>query len=238
LNFYSFLIGFGASFGLVCVAVQAAPARRSSALLDGGLITLAGALLGGRAGYVVQNWPHFRAFPGLIPQVWLGGFSGLGAVFGGLIGLLIAALLLRMPAGVLADSLLPLLPPLTVCAWLACWQAGTAYGAAAPGAWWAVPSRDETGAIAARVPLQPLAAVLTLAFFTLIDLARPRLRLRGQVASLALFGLALILGGVSFLRVDPAPLWRGMRWDVWGSAALAVIALAFFALSSIPRKAA
>jgi prolipoprotein diacylglyceryltransferase len=236
LNIYAFLIGVGASFGLVCVAVQTAPVRRSSALLDGGLICLAGALIGGRAGYVAENWAHFQAFPDQIPQVWLGGFSGFGALVGGMIGLPAAAGILRMSVGALADALVPLLPPLVVCAWLACWQTGTAYGAAAPGAWWAVPARDETGLALPRFPLQPLAAALTLAFFTLIDLNRKRFTASGQLGALSLAGVTLLLCGASLLRADPSPVWRGLRWDVWGSAGLAGLCLLLFAAACIPRK--
>jgi prolipoprotein diacylglyceryltransferase len=233
LNFFSLLIGFGASFGLACAAVQAAPARRASALLDAGLIALAGALLGARAGYVWVNWPHFQAFPVQIPQLWLGGYTASGALAGGLLGLLVAAVSLRLHPAALADSLLPVLPPLLVCAWLANWQAGSAYGAAAPGAWWAFPTRDETGMISARFPLQPLAAVLTLVLFTLIDLARPRLAARGQAASLALFGISALLCGTSLLRADPAPLWHAYRLDTLASAALAILALFFLLIASL-----
>ncbi|HEY3344465.1 MAG TPA: prolipoprotein diacylglyceryl transferase family protein [Anaerolineaceae bacterium] len=236
MNIYAFLIGVGASFGLACVAVQTAPARRSSALLDGGLISLAGALIGGRAGYVAQNWAHFQAFPAQIPQIWLGGFSGLGAMLGGMLGLLVAAGILRMSPGVLADGLAPMLPPLAVCAWLACWQAGTAYGAAAPGAWWAIPTRDETGLVLPRFPLQPLAAAFTVGLFTLIELIRRRLTASGQLAGLSLAGMAALLCAASFLRADPSPVWRSLRWDAWGSAALAGICLIGFAAASIPRE--
>ncbi len=233
LNGYSLLIGFGASFGLFCVTVQAAPARRPTALLDAGLITLAGALLGARAAYVLVNWGHFQVSPAEIPQLWLGGFSAFGAIAGGLLGLLAASLVLRLSPGQLADGLLPLLPPLIVCAWLGCWLAGSDYGAPAPGAWWALPARDESGVTSARFPLQPLAAVMTLLLFTAIDLARPRLHAHGQPASLALLGIALLLGAVSLLRADPAPLWHVYRLDTLASAALAAIALALFAISSI-----
>jgi prolipoprotein diacylglyceryltransferase len=233
LNGYSLLIGFGASFGLFCVTVQAAPARRPTALLDAGLITLAGALLGARAAYVLVNWGHFQASPAEIPQLWLGGYSAFGALAGGLLGVVVASLALRMPPGQLADGLLPLLPPLIVCAWLGCWLAGSDYGAPATGAWWALPARDESGVTSARFPLQPLAAVLTLVLFTAIDLARPHLPARGQPASLALLGIALLLGGVSLLRADPAPVWFAYRLDTLTSAALAALAIIFLIVSSV-----
>ncbi|HEX9012753.1 MAG TPA: prolipoprotein diacylglyceryl transferase family protein, partial [Anaerolineaceae bacterium] len=179
MNVFSIFLGFGASFGLACAALQAQPSKRSARLIDAGLITLAAALVGGRAGYVLVNWGHFHAAPLEIPQVWLGGFTGLGAAAGGLVGLLLASALTRAPLGALADDLLPLVPPLAVSAWLACMQTGVAYGAAAPGDWWAVPLRDEAGFITPRMPLQPLAAGLTLLLFTLLEAVRPRLSAPG-----------------------------------------------------------
>ena len=141
MNGYSLLIGFGASFGLFCVTVQAAPSRRPTALLDAGVDhSERGALLGARAAYVLVNWGHFQANLAEIPQLWLGGYSAFGALVGGLLGVIAASAVLRLALGQLADGLLPLLPPLIVCAWLGCWLAGSDYGAPAPGAWWALPA--------------------------------------------------------------------------------------------------
>ncbi len=230
------LLGLGASFGLACLVLQAKSLPERQRLVDAGLVVLLGALLGGRAGFVAGNWSYFQAHLIETFQVWLGGFSGAGAVAGALLALLPAAILADLSPAALADRLLPLLAPLAVSAWLACWQAGSAYGAGAAGAWWALPARDEWGAISPRLPVQLLAAVLSLGVFVGVEWLKPRFTAPGQAASLGFAGLALVLLAASPLRVDPVPSWLGWRSDAWAGAGLALGAF-FFCLAAflIPR---
>ncbi len=236
MNAFSLFIGFGASLGLFSAASQAGPDRRASAVLDAGLAALAAALAGGRAGYVLLNWSHFQAQPVEIPQVWLGGISGPGAVAGGILGQFAASVWLRLRPGELADQLYPLLPPLVVCAWLANWQAGSAYGPLAPGEWWAIPARDETGLIAARIPLQLAGALGSLLLFAAVDLLRPRLKYPGQPAWLAVFGTSLIFCAICFFRADPSPVWGPLRWDALAGIALALGGLVLFLFSPVANR--
>lgn len=214
--------------GLIWVAQQT-PRNRVNGQVNAGLLTLLGSLLGGRAAFVGLNWPYFQTRILEIPQIWLGGFVWPGALGGALLSLTLIAALTRQPLGTLADGLLPLVASVSVSIWLGCWIDGIAYGPQVD-AWWGVPARDEWGEIAYRWPLQPLGALLTLAVFWFLEVfkQRPWFNIPGRVFSLGVGGLSLILFSLSFLRVDPAPFWRGQRLETW--TALGFITLAGIAL--------
>jgi phosphatidylglycerol:prolipoprotein diacylglycerol transferase len=180
------------------------------------------------------EWGYYQAHPLEIPQVWLGGLSGIGAILGALLALPIAAALFHEPAGALADRLLPLGAMVVVSSWLACWYAGCAYGVLV-NTWWALPARDEGGAFQKRFPLQLIGAVLAVGSFWLLDrlyssskwLSRMR---KGTTAVLGLFCFSLELFGLSFFRGDvfhPSDLalfWFGWRQDAWAALGLAITA--------------
>ncbi len=223
---FSILIGIGIGVGLLWVMGQSAP-RQIDHRLDAGLWALAGALLGGRVAHVALLWPYYQTHPAEMPQVWLGGLSGAGALIGGALGLLVGTAVLHRPAARLADALLPLLISVSAAAWLACWMDGTAYGQTVQ-AWWGIPARDEWGEVQRRLPVQLLGALGTLALSWLLERLRPHLRCPGQTAALGLLGVSLILFGLSSLRADPSPLWGSLRPEAWlalGSAGAALIGL-------------
>lgn len=228
---FSILIGIGVGLGLLWVMWQSAP-RQCEHRLNAALWALGGALLGGRAAYVARLWPYYHTHQTDIPQVWLGGLDGAGALLGGVLGLLAAAAVLRRPLGRLADALLPLLISVSAAAWLACWLDGSAYGAPAS-AWWGVPARDEWGEVQRRLPVQLLGAVATLLLSWLIERLRGHLVRPGQPAALGLLGVALILFGLSFLRADPSLLWGSLRPEAWGALILGGLALIGLLLASL-----
>ncbi len=161
---FSFWLGIGTLIGLGWVALQAPPAE-AQARAWAGAAALAGALIGGRGVYVAVHWAYFGtsgAPPRLIeiPQVWLGGLSGAGALAGGLLAVGLVALATRQSPLPLVDALLPLLAGVGAAAWLGCWNTGVAYGPSI-NAWYALSAPDEWGRFAPRLPLQPLAALLT-----------------------------------------------------------------------------
>lgn len=234
---YSLMLGLGAVVGLAWVAWRA-PSGRALSMVDAGLWTLAGALLGGRAAYIALNWGYYQAQPLEIPQVWLGGLSWFGALLGGLLALAMLALFTDWLFGELADATLPLLAALTVGAWLACWVDGCAYGPPA-NSWLGLPSRDEWGVIALRLPVQLVGALLSLAVFWTLDRADVRrlFGVDGLAAALAVSGVAAVILVLSFLRADPAQTWRGLRLDAWGALVVLVPAglLAAWLFYSRPR---
>jgi phosphatidylglycerol:prolipoprotein diacylglycerol transferase len=228
------LIGLGAVLGLAWVAWQA-PEKLSLRRIDQGLWLLLGALLGGRLVHVAMAWPYYAGGLLEIPQVWRGGFSGVGALAGALLALTLLAFITRQPLGELADVYLPLAAALSVSAWLACWLDGCAYGGETA-AWWGLPARDEWGELKRRLPLQLLAASLTLGLFWLVDRSRTRLQRAGQPACLALLGLGLLNLGISLLRVDPSPIWAGWRPETWAGLSFGLLAIAAFLLTLLPLQ--
>jgi prolipoprotein diacylglyceryltransferase len=234
------ILGLGTSLGLAWVAWAAAEQQRTF-LLDAGLLALAGALIGGRAGFVFQHWAYFQSNPIESLQVFRGGLSGAGALAGGFLALVCLAAITRQSLTSLSYSLLPLAAAITVSAWLACWLDGCAYGVATD-AWWGVPARDETGAVTRRIPTQLIGALLTLAWFVPLRASRGSTVAgssgkQGLVAGLGFLGLSLELLLSSFVRADPGPsaleyfahsgstpLLR-LSMETWGAIVLMVLSI-------------
>lgn len=222
---FSLLVGLGVTLGLGWSVAQAGP-RNAERILNLGVAILLAALIGSRAFYVILNWSYYHLHLPDVLWVWEGGLSGSGALFGGCLGLLLAARYARLSPAQLADQFLPLLASLVVAGWLACWLAGCAYGAVSS-AWWALPSLDEWGVSDFRVPVQFTGAMLSALGLGWLERRRGLFHRPGLAASLGLFASALILFGLSFLRADPMPLWSGLRLDAWGALAALVAALIF-----------
>lgn len=220
---FSLFLSFGALTGLL-LAGWRAPKKMAPRFLDAGLGILAGSLLGSRAMAVAVNWGYYQAHPGEIVQVWLGGLSGIGAMAGGVLAVILAAWWLHLPAGLLSDGFLPLAGTLVISAWLGCWVDGCSYGFASS-AWWAMPARDEWGVIATRLPVQFLGAVSTLLLVWLLDRFHDRLPHHGTAAALGLMGFSAEIFGLSFLRADPTLLVYGLRLEAWGALGLMLFSL-------------
>lgn len=225
---FSMLLGLGALFGLLLTVWQA-PKKEASRYLDAGLWTLFGALVGSRALAVMVNFSYYQSHPGEIAQVWLGGLSGIGALAGGLITILILAVWWDMPVGKLADALLPLAGSLAITAWLGCWIDRCGYGMVS-GSWWALPGRDEWGVIANRVPVQLMGAVFTLAIIWLLGWVYKHISIHGLISAIGLFGLSSVIFCLSYLRDDPMPVWKGLRIDAWGAVLFMIISLIWLAI--------
>jgi prolipoprotein diacylglyceryltransferase len=246
---FSLLVGIGAGIGLWRVVrgvpvVRNTPERQAAFLLNTGLIVLFSGLAGARLAYVGINWGYFATHLLEAPQFWLGGLSWPGAFAGAALALLAITITARtprgdaIPTGWFGDRLYPMLPPLAIAIWLGCWQTGHGYGSLLPeGAWWGIPSLDETGNVALRWPLQPLAAFTLLAFFGLLETLLPARRPVGQLSGLAVTGLLLHLLVFSFLSAEPAPTWQGLRIETWAAIFfLALIVLAWLIGLIFPRK--
>ena len=223
---FSILLGLGVLLGLL-LTVWRAPEKEASRYLEAGLWVLLGALVGSRAMTVVVNFTYYQSHPGEIVQVWLGGLSGMGALAGGILVIIILALWWKLPIGKLADTLLPLAGTLTIAAWLGCWVDSCGYGLASE-LWWVLPGRDEWGVLANRVPVQLMGAIITLVLIWLLDWAGKRLPIPGLNAAIGLFGMSAVIIALSFLRADPTPIWNGLRLEAWGA-----IGLMIFSLSSV-----
>jgi len=232
---FSLLIGIGAGLGLVWISWQNVE-DQTHAQLDAGLWALLASLLGARLVWVGLNWQYYRLHLPEIPQVHLGGLAWPGALAGGLLGVAVFARVMHQPAGALADGLLPLGTSMALFAWLGCWVDGCAYGQVSQ-AWWSLPSRDEWGTLAPRVPLQLAGALLSLLTLWLVEQNRVHLSIPGQAAAVWLGAMAAQMLLAAFLRADPAPTWQGIRLDAWSAAIFMVLALLSFGLSLIHKPA-
>ena len=235
---FQLLLVLGVGIGLARVALRA-PARQALWLVDQGLLVLLAALVGGRVGYVALNWDYFNLQRAEIVQVWLGGISGLGAAHGFVIGLCLSGLRPGARLGYLADSLAPLGLSLAVSAWLAAWWTGSAYGPFLE-AGVGLPARDESGAWAVRFPTQLVGALLTLGLWAGLDMLENKIKparlTPGALAAVGLLGFSFLMVGLSFLRVDPLPVWRGLRVDAWASLGLVAWELLGLAAVMLTRR--
>jgi len=247
VNGFSLWVGLGAVLGLWRVA-RCAPKRQAEAWVDAGLLVLFAALMGARLFYVGLNWPYFNLHWEEIPRVWAGGLAWPGAFAGGGLAYLLLVFITRsieprfngprqvgwIPFGWIGDRLYPLLPPLAVTTWLGLWQTGVGYGASVPaGAWWGVPSLDETGVYSLRFPVQALAALSLLAFMGLLELKVKPLHPEGRLSGLAAMGLLLHILIFSLLCAGPAPYWQGMRTDTWFAAFYLALFVTIFIFNNL-----
>lgn len=225
MNGYTLLVGLGATIGLWWV-LKSVPRWQAARWINAGLYCLVGILIGARLVFVAIHFSYFSSHLNESFQIWQGGLAWPGAVLGGWLTVILLSFFWRLSLAHTADALIPMLPPLSVSIWMGCWMIGSAYGAAAPaGAWWGLPSPDESGAIAARFPLQPLAAISLLLIFGWLEQKTPTRLAPGLKASLYSFGLAINLFAFSFLRVDPAPGWGGLRLDTWAALGFCILSL-------------
>ena len=220
---FSILLGLGALLGLL-LTVWRAPKKEAERYLDAGLWILLVALVGGRAMAVAVNFKYYQTHTGEMLQVWLGGLSGIGALAGGMIAIIILSLWWKLPAGKLADTLLPLAGAIVITAWLGCWVDSCGYGTPSE-VWWAIPGRDEWGVLANRLPVQLLGAILTLVLVWSLDWASKRIPIPGLMAAIGLFGISAVIFTLSFLRADPIPSLNGLRLEAWAAIGLMIISL-------------
>ncbi len=231
---FSLLVGSGVLLGLVWL-VWRLPEKSLARGLDIALVLFLGGVLGGRIGYVAVSWTYYRSHLSEIGQVWQGGFSGPAALAGVLLALLLTSLLTRQRLALLADMLYPAGLVIAVSAWLACWQAGCAYGPVISSGV-GLPARDEWGVWSIRFPTQLIGALATLLLLWGIERVRLWLSVPGWAAALSLLGISLELFGLSYLRADPSLYWQGMRLDAWAALVFAGIALAALIAFGITRK--
>jgi len=208
-------MALGAALGLLQIYRHTSP-KEASRSVDAGLISMAGALLGARLVFVLMHLSYYKSHLLETLQLWQGGLNAFGALAGGLLTAAILALVWKRSFLQFADQVVPLIPPLAILAVMGSWQAGVAYGAAAPeGAWWGINALDESGAYLPRFPLQLVTALALLLYFGFLELRPPLFRNYGIKTIYYLAGLAAILTLNSFWRADPAQVYGGLRLDSW-----------------------
>ncbi len=197
--------------------------------IDTGLGILLISIIGARIGYILINLSYFRNNLSLIPQFWLGGLTGPGALIGAGLAFLGIHLIWKKSIADLADDFLPLLGSVVVAIWLTGWGAGIGYGPPTE-AWFGIPVRDIFGFIENRWPLPIIGAVLSAGWIASIILFpfKRRNNKPGLRAILGTTGIVLINGVISLSRVNPAPQLWGIRGETWFTLVLIVISVAYF----------
>lgn len=185
--------------------------------LDAGLGIIFASLLSARVGFVLRNLAYFLDHPGQMPQFWLGGLSWPGALIGAVLAVIIIHLIWKEPLGELADRYLPLLGVMAVGIWLLSWWTGTGYGPEVD-AWYGITVQDLYGHSLKRWPLPILGAAFSGGWIAgVILFPIKRHRDSGFRALIGAAGLLVINLVTSFIKVDPAPVLWGLRWESWFS---------------------
>jgi len=216
-SLFSLLLGVGASFGLLWLTTAVPAAQRLHWLLAA-LLTLLGALIGARAGYVLEHLAYFSAHAGEMMRFWLGGLTWEGGLAGGLLTVPLVVRWWKWPFLLVIDQLSRLLFPLGVAGWAGCWLTGLGYGTSLGGNfWWGMQTLDESGQLSLRTPVQPVAMLSLLVFLGVLELWLSRHsetpRGRRGLATWLIFNATML--PFTFLRADPAPGWLGLRAETW-----------------------
>ncbi|MBC8506683.1 MAG: prolipoprotein diacylglyceryl transferase [Anaerolineales bacterium] len=222
---FSLLIAIGSTLGLFWVTQQST-SKGIRMNFYAGIWSLLGAALVGRAVFISIHWAYFQTHPFEIPQLWLGGITGVGALIGGILAISIFSAISKQNFAQLIDELIPLLTTLTLSAWLGSWINGCMYGPEVH-AWWGIPARDEWGEFATRWPLQLIGALLTIFIAWGVDQARGRgwISVPGLAAALQTGGISLTLLWAAASRVDPVPQARNLGLDTWASLGLLILSI-------------
>ena len=232
MNVFTITLGLGAGLGLLRLSRQ-----RAGQGVDAALLVLLCALLGSRLGFVLENFNYYAAHLSEIPAFSNGGLALGGAAAGWTLGLVLAAAIQRSSVLRLSDWLYGLIPPLTVAGVLACWPAGVMYGPLLPaGTWWGIPAPDESGLMALRWPLQPIAALALLIFYDLMERLVLLPRPSGWLSSLASTWFVTVALVVSLLRADPVPTWGGLHLDTLEDLILLALSLGLFSILTFQSR--
>jgi phosphatidylglycerol:prolipoprotein diacylglycerol transferase len=201
-------------------------------VLDAAIWVGVAALVGGRVLYVIQNeLPTLGEHPAHLLMVWTGGLSFYGGLVGGVVALVVFARRRGIAVLTAFDIAAPGAAIGQAIGHLGCLVGGDSFGipTTVP---WAVIYRNPAAMAPLNIPLQPTQAyeaILLTGLFAGLWLGRSRLGAvgNGVVASVYLFGLAVIRFGLFFLREEPAVLF-GLKTAQWLGVGIAIFAVALF----------
>ncbi len=238
------LIGLATTTGAGYLYDRKGVTRRSLLRwFDAGLGALSGGVIGARLLHVIFTWGYFANHLAEIPNLRAGGLSWHGALYGGLIGLALAARWRGVPFRPLADALALAWPVGVIAAWAGCWASACGYGAEV---WtladfpvWAVSERpDVFGVVAPRYNVQAfgvgvgailLAAILLITLFGWLRGYRLWL-------VLALTGAGMFVLGFFRGEISPSPLPNISRDQLFDLSVIAVSAVAASATRLYTRR--
>lgn len=202
--------------------------------IDGLLVALVAALVGGRIGFVLANRVYFQEQSDEIGLVWRGGLSYHGLLLAGLVALWVWTIWRRQPFGFYAGLLAPAIALGSAFGWMACWLEGCAFGKETVIGPIASDLPDSFGVYGLRYQTQILGVVLSLLVLGLILALRRRFR-PGLLFWITLLLLSASRLGINLLRGDEAPQLGTFRLDFLAEITLLVICLVAI-LGSYSRK--
>lgn len=217
---YPFIVGLGATVGLAWSVLRASAEDRIL-IANAGLAAIVGAIVGGRIFYVLNDWSHYQDQMLETIQIYLGGFSWIGALLGAILFIVGFAFIKHESPLRLLDSLVPFAGAVVMSVWLASWMDGYASGRASDW-WWAFPARDGWGRLAPRFPVQVIGALTALGTVWAADFLAKYFAVPGQIAASSAFLFSLVYFLLVFTRADYVETFLGIRVD-----ALAALVIAF-----------
>lgn len=221
---YSFtaVLGIGTLFSLGLTA-RLNQQFHLSGWIDGWLAAMAGAVIGGRIGFIWASWSYYQERPSDL-GLWQGGLSYDAALFTGLLFLWGYCRQQKRPLHTHLHLFAPALALIHAFGWAACWLEGCAYGTETTLGPLAADLPDTFGVFAVRYQTQVAGGLWSLLFF---GIALWQIK-RGRTATLfwlTLFGLSLGRMGISLLRGDAVAMIGRVRIDTLFNSLVAFISL-------------
>lgn len=201
------------------------PVPPATALLNAGLATLTGGMIGARAVFVILHLEHYAGQPWEILWYWQGGLNAVGGILGALLGLGVYALLTDINFGHLGDELAIPATVVAFACWTGCLVDGCAYGIQAPLGPFTMPLTDMFGNVTSRWPTQATGALLNVVALTILAWMKGRKLQPGILLCTSLGLISASMFVLSFTRADPSLTIAGARLDTLGSAVLLTLAI-------------
>ncbi len=219
---YTVVLGVGILVG-VGLTAHLAQQYKAANWHDAWLVSLFGALIGGRFGFVVLHWEYFGERPLTMFQFWQGGLNYYGALLVGLLTLAAYCLVRKRPFLVTITLFTPAFALLSAFGWLACWLEGCAYGRLAPLSPLTADLPDDFGVFAVRYQTQLLGIIGSSLVFALALWLWRKQSL--QLTWTTFFLLSSLRVGTGFLRGDVVPTLFNLRLDVILDGFVAILSL-------------
>lgn len=206
-------------------------------ILDAGIWMILIGTVGARLLFVLIDWDSYRHapnFPLNTLQVWQGGLSFHGGLFGGIGALVGYCLLKRMSILKVADLFAPSVMIAYVIGRLGCLLNGCCYGAPTTMPW-GIRFRDDGVLTPPSHPTQLYASLLSLVFFAALVWLERRRAYYGQIscwyillAATERFLMEIWRAGTTsdVVRVGPIHFLTDVQWLCLGMAAVALAAMA------------
>jgi phosphatidylglycerol:prolipoprotein diacylglycerol transferase len=216
LHWFGVLVALGFLAGLWTAGRRAPRAGIAPEhIYDLGFWLIGGAILGARSLYVLSYWrEQFADHPLEIFMVQNGGLVYYGGLVGSSLGCIIFARRKKLPLWRLADAVAPSIALGYAFGRLGCLMNGCCYGRACSLPWAITfPPGHEThplGGVAVPVhPTQIYDALLSLAFYGVLEALYRRKKFEGQVFGVYLVGYALLRSFVEMFRGDYPQYYLG-----------------------------